>query len=274
MFFSIRTFNPHYFEYKKQVYRYSSCFGFSVQKDYADYRKITEYDVQYLKENGFNYFLADYHSGGFDEKNKNWKDFGAIEDEKGYVYIPFIDIDDAIRRKREYYKSQGYGAYDSIVFVKFVSLSDIEAFYKISSYIQIDGQNFPFSKPTEDIGYYQYYHMCPTYEYYKDKFYIKESELEPSQICFLEKKGFKLVDDIPESNWYDGGKFRVFALRFTDFDGFVIEKQNCDLNDFGKTSKPKLIGEMEVFYLDRRNPDPRVWEMLEKKYGLIEIYDF
>ena len=173
MFFSIRTFNPHYFEYKKQVYRYSS-FGLSVQKDYADYRKITEYDVQYLKENGFNYFLADYHSGGFDEKPKNWKDFGAIEDEKGYVYIPFIDIDDAIRRKREYYKSQGYGAYDSIVFVKFISLSDIEAFYKISSYIQIDGQNFPFSKPTEDIGYYQYYHMCPTYEYYKDKFIGKE----------------------------------------------------------------------------------------------------
>ena len=267
MFFSIRTFNPHYFEYKKQVYRYSS-FGLSVRKNYADYRKITEDDVQYLKENGFDYFMADY-SGGFDEKPKNWKDFGAIEDEHGYVYMPFTDIDDAIRRKREYSTSQGYDSKDYIVFVKFISLSDIEAFYKISSYIQIDGQNFPFGKSVTLLSEDSF----PTFKYYKDKFYIEESELEPSQIRFLEEKGFKLVDDVPES-WYERQKLRVFALRFTDFDGFVIEKQNCDLNDFGKTSKPKLIGEKEVFYLDRRNPDPRVWEMLEKKYGLIEIYDF
>ncbi len=272
MFFSIRTFKTHFFEYKKQVHVYLDEFGLSVRKNYADYRKITEDDVQYLKENGFDYFMADY-SGGFDEKPKNWKDFGAIEDEYGYVYMPFTDIDDAIRRKREYSKSQGYGSNDNlffrIVFIKFISLSDIEAFYKISSYIQIDGQNFPFGKSMTLLSEDSF----PTFKYYKDKFYIEESELEPSQIRFLEEKGFKLVDDVPES-WYERQKLRVFALRFTDFDGFVIEKQNCDLNDFGKTDKPKLIGEKEVYYLDRRNPDPKVWEMLEKKYGLIEIYDF
>lgn len=268
MFFSIRTFKTHFFEYKKQVHVYLDEFGLSVRRCYADYRKITEDDVQYLKENGFNYFKAD-HCGVLDEKPKNWKDFGAIEDEYGYVYMPFIDIDDAIRRKREYSKSQGYSSKDYIVFVKFISLSDIEAFYKISSYIQIDGQNFPFGKSMTLLSEDSF----PTFKYYKDKFYIEESELEPSQIRFLEEKGFKLVDDVPES-WYERQKLRVFALRFTDFDGFVIEKQNCDLNDFGKTSKPKLIGEKEIYYLDRRNPDSRVWEMLEKKYGLIEIYDF
>ncbi|MEE1177174.1 MAG: hypothetical protein U0K71_09220, partial [Paludibacteraceae bacterium] len=92
MFFSIRTFDTHFFEYKKQVHGYLYYRGLSVRKNYADYRKITEDDVQYLKENGFDYFMADY-SGSLIKKPKNWKDFGAIEDEHGYVYMPFIDID-------------------------------------------------------------------------------------------------------------------------------------------------------------------------------------
>lgn len=245
------------------IYNYKS--GLSVYKVFSDYREIKDSDILYLKKEGFNYVEADY-CGGL-EKPENWKDFNIIETDMGMVYFPFYDLDEVIRKKDEYTISQGWKQTYRIVFVKFISLSDIKFFCKFTPFIQIGGKTFPFCKSMTNLD-----DSFPTFKYYKDKFYIKTQCLEESQICFLSKRGFSTVIDIPE-NEYDRQKYPVFPISFTDIEGFLIEKRYCDINDFGKTCNPKLTDKKEVYFLDRKNPDPKVWEMV-KKHNIIEFYDF
>lgn len=80
-----------------------------------------------------------------------------------------------------------------------------------------------------------------------------------------------MVNDTPEGEM-ERHDYYVFPINFSDIEGFVIEKEYCDINDFGKSS-PMLTGKKEVYYLDRVNPDPAVWKMLQEN-RLIREYDF
>ena len=258
--YSIAT--RYYYEYEKRIIVYNDSFGLTVGKYYADYRKINEEDKSYIKDNGFNLVRVDY--GRHREKPQDL-DFETIEDDNGRVYIPFEDIDEAINKKTEYTRKQGYNHTYKISFAKFISLSDIESFYRFTSYIQIGGRKFPYEK--SDISIVKFY---PDFDNYKDKFYIKKYNLNDEQMDFLKERGFELVTDTPEGEFFRC-KYAAFLIGFSDIEGFVIEREYCDINDFSKED-PKLTGKKEIYFLDRENPDPEVWEMLEK-YDLIEYYD-
>lgn len=145
---------------------------------------------------------------------------------------------------------------------KDISLSDIQSFYRITPYLRIGGMQFPFVKAVTHVPGHKY----------RDKFYIETYHINDEQIQFLEKHGFSLVNDTPEGE-FERHDYYVFPIDFSDIEGFVIEKEYCDINDFGNQSWPTLTGEKEVYYLDRENPDPAVWKMLQEN-RLIKEYDF
>ena len=258
--YSIAT--RYYYEYEKRIIVYDDSFGLTDDKYYDDYRKINEEDKSYLKDNGFNLVRVDY---GRVEKKPQDLDFKTIEDDNGRVYIPFENINDAIKKKTEYTRKQGYKHTYRISFTKFISLSDIESFYRFTSYLQIGGRKFPYVKADIRLG-----DLCPDAGNYKDKFYIRKYNLDDEQMDFLKERGFELVTDTPEG-LYSRYKYEVFLIGFSDIEGFVIEREYCDINDFGKED-PKLTGKKEIYFLDREHPDPEVWKMLEK-YRLIIYYD-
>ena len=259
--YSITT--RYYYEYEKRIIVYDYTYGLTDDKSYADYREINEEEKSYLKDNGFNLVRVDY--GKANKKPRNL-DFETIEDDNKNVYIPFENIDDAIKKKTEYTKKQGYNHTYRISFAKFISLSDIESLYRFTSYLQIGGRKFPYFKADPRSGEFN-----PDFDKYKDKFYVDKYFLNDEQMDFLKERGFEIVTGIPEEqlNRY---KYEVFPIGFSDIEGFVIEREYCDINDFGKTSRPKLTGKKEIYFLDREHPDPEVWEMLEK-YRLIIYYD-
>lgn len=247
--------------YRNEVYVYHSLNGLTVNVSYRDYRKITAEEVLFLKGKGFNFIRV----GFSDEKPKNWKDFNIVEDNHGSVFFPYDNFEDVIQEINKYNISQGYNQNYIITFSKFISLSDIEDFCLFKSYIQIGGKKFPFRISTACNN------KIPGYECYKDKFYIFEKYIDERQRSFLTSMGYKLVSDTPE-NQYERQKYPVFPISFSDIDGFVIEKQNCDINDFGKDVVLNLIGEKKFYFLDRKNPDPELLEML-RKYKLINFFD-
>ena len=258
--YSITT--RYYYEYEKRIIVYDYTYGLTDDKSYADYREINEEEKSYLKDNGFNLVRVDY--GLQDEKPQDLG-FETIEDDNENVYIPFENTDEAIKKKTEYTRKQGNNHTYRISFAKFISLSDIESFYRFTSYIQIGGRKFPYIK--SDISIVELY---PDFDKYKDKFYIKKYNLNDEQMDFLKERGFEIVTDTPEEQ-FNRCKYEVFPIGFSDIEGFVIEREYCDINDFGKED-PKLTGKKEIYFLDREHPDPEVWEMLEK-YHLIIYYD-
>lgn len=253
----------YYYEYKKEILVYNYEFGLMDREYYADYREITDKDRQYLKDNGFN--LISTGCGSLDDKPQNWEEYDIVEDDHGNVYIRFNNIKDAIKRKVEYNKSLGYNHEYGVTFAKFISLSDIESFYRFTSYLQIGGRKFPYVKADIRLG-----ELCPDAGNYKDKFYVDKDYLNDEQMDFLKERGFEIVTDTPEEQ-FNRCKYEVFPIGFSDIEGFVIEREYCDINDFGKED-PKLTGKKEIYFLDREHPDPEVWEMLEK-YHLIKYYD-
>ena len=259
--YSIAT--RYYYEYEKRIIVYDDSFGLTIDKCYDDYREINEEDKSYIKDNGFNLVRVDY---GLQNEKPQDLDFKTIEDDNKNVYIPFENIDDAIKKKTEYTRKQGYNHTYEISFTKFISLSDIESFYRFTSYLQIGGRKFPYEKADNGLG--EHY---PNSGNYKDKFYVDKDYLNDEQMDFLKGRGFELVTDTPEG-LYSRYKNAAFLIGFSDIEGFVIEREYCDINDFGKTSRPKLTGKKEIYFLDREHPDPEVWEMLEK-YDLIIYYD-
>ena len=259
--YSITT--RYYYEYEKQIRIYNDSLGLTDGKSYDDYREINEEEKSYLKDNGFNLVRVDY---GKANKKPQDLDFKTIEDDNKNVYIPFENTDEAIKKKTEYTRKQGNNHTYRISFAKFISLSDIESFYRFTSYIQIGGRKFPYVKADIRLG-----DLCPDAGNYKDKFYVDKDYLNDEQMDFLKERGFELVTDTPEG-LYSRYKYEVFPIGFSDIEGFVIEREYCDINDFGKTSRPKLTGKKEIYFLDREHPDPEVWKMLEK-YRLFKYYD-
>ena len=258
--YSITT--RYYYEYEKQIRIYNDSLGLTDGKSYDDYREINEEEKSYLKDNGFNLVRVDY---GKANKKPQDLDFKTIEDDNKNVYIPFENTDEAIKKKTEYTRKQGNNHTYRISFAKFISLSDIESFYRFTSYIQIGGRKFPYVKADIRLG-----DLCPDAGNYKDKFYVDKDYLNDEQMDFLKERGFELVTDTPEEQ-FNRCKYEVFPIGFSDIEGFVIEREYCDINDFGKED-PKLTGKKEIYFLDREHPDPEVWEMLEK-YHLIKYYD-
>ena len=119
--YSIAT--RYYYEYEKRIIVYDDSLGLTDDKSYADYREINEEDKSYIKDNGFNLVRVDY---GLQNEKPQDLDFKTIEDDNKNVYIPFENIDDAIKKKTEYTRKQGYNHTYEISFTKFISLSDIE----------------------------------------------------------------------------------------------------------------------------------------------------
>lgn len=258
---NITYYNRYRFVCENKFYYYRPKSGLRIGTSINDYRNITDEEKLYVKNKKFNLI--------------------KIED----TYIPIKDLEDAIKIYKEYIEnrilknlktldeyesfkdninqkmSEYLDEFCEISLYKDISLSDIQSFYRITSYLQIDGMKFPFVKAVTHVPGHKYW----------DKFYIEKYQINDEQTHFLEKHGFRLVNDTPEGEM-ERHDYYVFPINFSDIEGFVIEKEYCDINDFGKSS-PMLTGKKEVYYLDRVNPDPAVWKMLQEN-RLIREYDF
>lgn len=238
---NITYYNRYRFVCETETHFYDSNDGLRLGISIKDYRDITNEEKLYIKNRKFNLLKVDHN-----------------------VYIPIKDLDDAIRIFKEF-RDQGKSEYLKyhhwFDLYKEISLSDIQSFYRITPYLQIDRMKFPFVKAVTHVPGHKYW----------DKFYIEKYQINDEQTHFLEKHSFRLVNDTPEGEM-ERHDYYVFPINFSDIEGFVIEKEYCNINDFGKSS-PMLTGEKEVYYLDRVNPDPAVWKMLQEN-RLIREYDF
>lgn len=206
-------------------------------------------------------FIYDYRDIT-EEKRKDINDIGfdlVLVDGNPVVYKEFSSLEEAIEKNDEYKLKKKRKKRYSLWLFKNINLSDIESFYRIDPYLRIYGMTFRFTKTK---------YFKEDGEYFRDKFQISDDNLTEDEIFILKSEGCVFTTDIPANR---GERFQEMSclVPFDAIDGFVIEKKYLDINDYGEI-EPKETGEKEVYFLDAKNPDPELWNML-KAHGL--IYD-
>lgn len=231
--------NGIFFEYKGKVMPFGCANGLNINYYISDYREITKEERKYINDIGY--------------------DLVRVNDNP-IVFRDFSCLEEAVKKKDEYRLSMNWGKSYVLDLYKTIELEDIKAFYRIDSFLQIQGMKFRFSKTL---------YFKKDGDYFRDKFDISPDGMTEEQIVTLKSLGCVFTSDIPE-NRGEKLQFMTCLVPFNAIDGFVIEKQNLDINDFDSMDERKTVGEKEAYFLDKENPDPELWKML-KFHGL--LYD-
>ena len=231
--------NGIFFEYKGKVMSFGCANGLNISYYISDYRELTKEERKYINDIGYDLVLVN---------------------DNPIVYRDFSCLEEAVKKYDEYRLGMNWGKCYDLDLYKTIELEDIKAFYRIDSFLQIQGMKFRFSKTL---------YFKKDGDYFRDKFDISPDGLTEEQIITLKSLGCVFTRDIPE-NRGEKLQFMTCLVPFNAIDGFVIEKQNLDINDFDSMDERKTVGEKEVYFLDKENPDPELWKML-KFHGL--LYD-
>lgn len=195
----------------------------------SDYREITEEERKYIDDIGVDLVKVNY------DDPPVYKDFSCLED--------------AIKKNDEYRLSMNWGKSHELYLYKKIDLKDITAFYHIDSFLQIQGMKFYFEKT-----------LCfKAEDYLKDKFDVWGLTLTAEQILTLKRLGCEFGNLRASTRDYPP----TCRVPFDAIDGFVIEKQKLDVNDYASGRQKRPIGEKEIYFLDKENPDPELWKMLK-----------
>ncbi len=176
------------------------------------------------------------------------------------VFRDFSCLEEAVKKYDEYRLSMNWGKCYDLDLYKTIELEDIKAFYRIDSFLQIQGMKFRFSKTL---------YFKEDGDYFRDKFDISPDGLTEEQIITLKSLGCVFTRDIPE-NRGERAQFMTCLVPFNAIDGFVIEKQNLDINSIAEFEQ-RPVGEKEIYFLDKENPDPKLWKMLESHWLIYDM---
>ena len=229
-----------FFEYKGKLMSFSSSGdGLKLGCSILDYREITDEKRKYINDMGFDLVLVN---------------------DNPIVFREFSCLEEAIKKNDEYCLGMNWGKSYFLELYKKIDLKDIKAFYLIDSYLQIQGMKFRFSKTL---------YFKEDGDYFRDKFDISPDDLTEEQIITLKSLGCVFTRDIPE-NRGEKLQFMTCLVPFNAIDGFVIEKQNLDINSIAEY-KQRPVGEKEIYFLDKENPDPKLWKMLESHWLIYDL---
>lgn len=231
--------NGIFFEYKGKVMSFGCANGLNISYYISDYREITKEERKYINDIGYDLVRV----------NSN-----------PIVYIDFSCLEEAIKKKDEYRLSMNWGKSYVLDLYKTIELEDIKAFYRIDSFLQIQGMKFRF---------YKTLYFKKDGDYFRDKFDISPDGLTEEQIITLKSLGCVFTRDIPE-NRGEKLQFMTCLVPFNAINGFVIEKQNLDINSIAEY-KQRPVGEKEIYFLDKENPDPKLWKMLESHWLIYDL---
>ncbi len=129
--------NGIFFEYKGKVMSFGCANGLNISYYISDYREITKEERKYINDIGYDLVRV----------NSN-----------PIVYIDFSCLEEAIKKKDEYRLSMNWGKSYVLRLYKKIDLKDINSFYRIDSFLQIQGMKFRFSKTLyfkEDGDYFR-----------------------------------------------------------------------------------------------------------------------
>ena len=229
-----------FFEYKGKLMSFSPSYdGLYISHYISDYREITKEKRKYINDMGFDLVRV----------NNN-----------PIVFREFSCLEEAIKKNDEYCLSMNWGESYDLDLYKTIELEDIKAFYRIDSFLQIQGMKFRFSKTL---------YFKEDGDYYRDKFDISPNGMTGEQIVTLKSLGCVFTRDIPE-NRGEKLQFMTCLVPFNAIDGFVIEKQNLDINSIAEFEQ-RPVGEKEIYFLDKENPDPKLWKMLESHWLIYDL---
>ena len=229
-----------FFEYKGKVMSFSPSYdGLYISEYISDYREITEERGKYINDMGFDLVLVN---------------------DNPIVFRDFSCLEEAVKKYDEYRLSMNWGKSYDLDLYKTIDLKDIKAFYRIDSYLQIQGMKFRFVKTL---------YFKEDGDYFRDKFDISPDDLTEEQIITLKSLGCVFTRDIP-ANRGERIQFMTCLVPFNAIDGFVIEKQNLDINSIAEY-KQRPVGEKEIYFLDKENPDPELWKMLESHWLICDL---
>ncbi|MEE1083003.1 MAG: hypothetical protein UH850_04595 [Paludibacteraceae bacterium] len=229
-----------FFEYKGKLMSFSSSYDGLYINDYiSDYREITEEREKYINDMEFDLVLVN---------------------DNPIVYRDFSCLEEAIKKEDEYRLDMNWGKSYSLDLYKAIDLKDIKAFYRIDSFLQIQGMKFRFCKTL---------YFKEDGDYFRDKFDISPDGLTEEQIITLKSLGCVFTRDIP-ANRGERAQIMTCLVPFNAIDGFVIEKQNFDINSIAEY-KQRPVGEKEIYFLDKENPDPELWKMLESHWLIYDM---
>ena len=229
-----------FFEYKGKLMSFSPSYdGLYISEYISDYREITKEERKYINDMGFDLVLVN---------------------DNPIVFRDFSCLEEAVKKKDEYRLSMNWGKSYVLDLYKTIELEDIKAFYRIDSFLQIQGMKFRF---------YKTLYFKKDGDYFRDKFDISPDGLTEEQIITLKSLGCVFTRDIPE-NRGEKLQFMTCLVPFNAIDGFVIEKQNLDINSIAEY-KQRPVGEKEIYFLDKENPDPKLWKMLESHWLIYDL---
>ena len=229
-----------FFEYKGKLMSFSPSYdGLYISHSIFDYREITKEERKYINDMGFDLVLVN---------------------DNPIVFREFSCLEEAIKKNDEYCLGMNWGKIYSLNLYKKIDLKDIKAFYRIDSFLQIQGMKFRFAKTL---------YFKEDGDYFRDKFDISPDDLTEEQIITLKSLGCVFTRDIP-ANRGERIQFMTCLVPFNAIDGFVIEKQNLDINSIAEY-KQRPVGEKEIYFLDKENPDPELWKMLESHWLIYDM---
>ena len=231
--------NGIFFEYKGKVMPFGCANGLNINYYISDYREITKEKRKFINDMGFDLVLVN---------------------DNPIVFRDFSCLEEAVKKKDEYRLSMNWGKSYVLSLRKKIDLKDIKAFYRIDSFLQIQGMKFRFSKTL---------YFKEDGDYFRDKFDISPDGLTEEQIITLKSLGCVFTRDIP-ANRGEKLQFMTCLVPFNAIDGFVIEKQNLDINSIAEY-KQRPVGEKEIYFLDKENPDPKLWKMLESHWLICDL---
>lgn len=229
-----------FFEYKGKVMSFSSSYdGLYISEYISDYREITKEERKYINDIGYDLVLVN---------------------DNPIVFRDFSCLEEAVKKNDEYRFSMNWGKSYVLSLRKKIDLKDINSFYRIDSFLQIQGIKFRFSKTL---------YFKEDGDYFRDKFDISPDGLTEGHIITLKSLGCVFTRDIPE-NRGEKLQFMTCLVPFNAIDGFVIEKQNLDINSIAEFEQ-RPVGEKEIYFLDKENPDPELWKMLESHWLICDL---
>lgn len=228
-----------FFEYKGKVISFSCVEGLNISTYIPDYREITEERGKFIDAIGFDLLKV----------NSN-----------PIVFREISCLEEAIKKNDEYCLSMNWGKSYSLDLYKKIDLKDINSFYRIDSFLQIQGMKFRFAKTL---------YFKEDGDYFRDKFDISPNGMTEEQIITLKSLGCVFTRDVP-ANRGERAQFMICLVPFNAIDGFVIEKQNLDINSIAEFEQ-RPVGEKEIYFLDKENPDPELWKMLESHWLIYDM---
>ncbi|MEE0082746.1 MAG: hypothetical protein UE068_00850, partial [Paludibacteraceae bacterium] len=157
-----------FFEYKGKLMSFSPSYdGLYIGYSIFDYRKITKEERKYINDMGFDLVLVN---------------------DNPIVFRDFSCLEEAVKKYDEYRLSMNWGKSYDLDLYKTIELEDIKAFYRIDSFLQIQGMKFRFCKTL---------YFKEDGDYFRDKFDISPDGLTEEQIITLKSLGCVFTRDIP-----------------------------------------------------------------------------